>query len=270
MIITKFTSSKEIIENVFRTTGQQTDITPDDVMYWMHECLELVGYPLQYVPKVIGSKQDPAYHFTDYKVPLPCDFYKLIPAGISVNGNPVRWSNSAFHYLLDGDCCDLEHLNSQSMDMFVDNWGNEFSPQAGRNPMQPDKYWDVTFQINDGEIVFNVKEGDVCLAYYSLPVDNDGFILIPDDAKYKRAVTNYLVWKIDHILWRQNIISDKVYQESKYEANWSMASVAAHAKLPDVEQTQSILNSVIRLLPHRNEYQHFFKGLGFPEQRPFR
>ncbi len=270
MIIPKFTSSKEIIENVFRTTGQQTDITPDDVMYWMNECLDLIGYPLQYVPKVIGSKQDPDYDFDNYSVPLPCDFYKLIPGGISVNGNPVRWSNNSFHHLLDGDCCDLNFLNSSATDMFIDNWGNEFSPQAGVSPAQPDKYIDVTFQIVDGNITFNVKEGKVCMAYYSLPVDNEGFLLIPDDTKYKRAVTNYLVWKLDHILWRQNIISDKVYQESKYEANWSMASVAAHAKLPDVEQTQSILNSIVRLLPHRNEYQHFFKGLGYPEQRPFR
>jgi hypothetical protein len=273
MIIPKYCSIKEIFENVFRSTGQQVDITPDDATYWVYEVLQLIGYPLQYIPKVTGSKQDPVYDFTDYKIPLPCDFYKLIPGGISLNGNPVRWRTNSFHYLLDGDCCDVDSLNNTTVDVFTDNFGNSFSPEAiseTNSVTVPDRYWDVTFDINDNWITFNVKEGKVCLAYYSYPLDNEGFLMIPDDAKYKRAITNYLVWKQDYILFRQGVIPDKVYQESKAECNWAIASVAAHVKMPDVDQMQSMFNSIIRLLPHNSEYQKFFQGMGLRESRPLR
>jgi len=124
MIVTKLVSAKEAVEKFYTDTRSQNFLTEDEVKLWTAEIFDLIKFPLQYIPKVIGHKQDPAYDFKDYKVPLPCDFVAFIPGGISVNGNPVRWRSNSFHYLMDGDCCDTQNLNSTVLDIFTDQFGN--------------------------------------------------------------------------------------------------------------------------------------------------
>ena len=269
MIIPKLVSSKVCVEQMYSVTGIQEELIEDDIRLWVLQIVDLIQYPLQYIPKVHGSKMDPDYAFTNYKVPLPCDFYKLIPSGISVNGNPVRWRTNSFHYLMSGDCCNLENLNS-GMDIFTDQFGNEFSPQASSNEKVPNVFQDITFDITDNQIVFNIKEGTVCLAYLAYPFDNDGFLMIPDTAKYVRAVTNYLIWRYDYIKWRQGYISDKVYKVSEEEKDWAISSCSAELKQPDVEQMDALKNTLIRLIPRFNDYNHHFGTQGIMESRRFK
>ncbi len=193
-----------------------------------------------------------------------------MPGGIAVNGNPVRWRQNSFHYLADGECCNLEDINNTALDIFIDQFGNEFSPQASVSPNLAPLFQDVTFDITNNELVFNIKEGKVCMAYWSYPIDREGYMLIPDTAKFKRAVSDYLMWKTDYILWRQGTINNAVYQESKEMKQWSIAAAASELKLPDVEQLESMKHSVVRLLPKWNSYNHFFKDLGVQESRRMR
>lgn len=270
MIVTRLVSSKECVEMFYKNTGIQTQINSDEAKHWMVEIFDLIKYPLQYIPKVTGHKQNPDYNFTNYKVPLPCDFVSFIPGGISVNGNPVRFRSSSFHNLMDGDCCDIKNFGSANLDVFRDNFGNEFSPQASLDPNSPMIFQDVTFDVYNEEIQFNIKEGKVCLAYYSYPIDNEGYIMIPDNAKFKRALVDYLIWKNDYILWRQGAISDAVYKESKANKEYSVGSAAAELKLPDDYQLDSMKDTLIRLIPKFNSKNHFYKDLGVQEQRRFR
>lgn len=268
-LITGYVSSKEVYERVMARTGQQYELNIDDSRLAIADLMDMMNLPQTYIQKVIGSKQDPIYKFTNYTVPLPCDFYRLLPAGIAVDGNPVRWRTNSFHYLKGGECCDLDTLNNNT-DIFKDNFGNEFSPQVGATNTLSALYQDVTFDISDGTITFNVKEGDVCLAYYAYPLDNDGFVMIPDNAKYKRAVANYLIWQNDYILWRQNAISDKVYQESKNESSYAIAAASSAIKMPSEYEMSSIKATLIRLLPKINHENHFYGSMGIPESRPMR
>lgn len=272
MIIPKLVSSQAAVEKFYSYTGTSNELQDDDIRLWVSEVFDLMPYYLQYIPKVIGHKQDPDYDFTNFTVPLPCDFYKLMPGGLAVDGNPVRWRQNAFHYLMSGDCCNVDNLNNTAISTFVDQFGNEFSPNISTDSLASisNLYRDVTFDITDGKIVFNTQSGKVCMAYWSYPVDNQGYLLIPDSAKYQRAVADYLIWRNDYILWRQQSISDKVYEESKRNKDWSIASAMSEMKIPDVEQIESMKNSIIRLLPRFNSYNHFFKDLGVQESRRMR
>lgn len=265
MIIPKLISSRVCVEMFYAFTGIQSELIDDDIRLGIGEVCELIAYPLQNIQKVIGSKTDPLYAFTNYTVPLPCDFYKLIPSGILVNGSPVRWRQDSFHYLMDGECCNLDTLNNTIIDEFTDNFGNIFSPQAGTNVSSSQR--DITFDISDNRIVFNIKEGDVCLAYWSIPLDQEGYVMIPDTAKYKRAVTDYLIWRNDYILFRQGVIGRDIYQISEQNKLWSIGSAANELKLPDVEQSEIIKSGLVRLLPAINQYNSNFKSFGNQEQR---
>ncbi len=268
MIIPKLISSKEILEKIYSDTGATVEINTDDFKLWVAEIYDLAGMPAMYRQKVIGYKQDPKFDFKHYQVPLPCDFRALVPAGIAVNGSPTRWSQNSFHYLLDGECCGVDQLTGTSLDIFEDNFGNEFSPQLGNQWNSAER--DVTFDIYNGKITFNIKEGKACVAYWAYPIDNEGYLEIPDDAQVKRMIADYVIYKQDYIQWRTGNITDKVYEESVNNKNWSIGTAANKIKLPDVEQTQLLMDTIIKLLPDRNEYSKFFKGMGQPEQRHFR
>lgn len=266
MISPKLISSKVCVEYFYSHTGTANELMEDDIRLWTSELQEIIGNPLQFIPKVIGVNANAAYDFKNYSVPLPCDFYKLMPSGLSVDGYPVLWRQNAFHYLMDGDCCDLDNLNSTMLTEFQDQFGNTFAPEIPGEAGTSNFNRDVRFDITDGRIVFNVKQGKCCMAYWSLPIDNEGYIMIPDTAKYKRAVTDYLIWNNDYILWRQGVLSDKVYQVSNENKVFSIAAASMELKVPDENQTQVIQNSMVRLIPLINSYNTFFQSLGKEEK----
>ena len=268
MIVTSLVSSKIVAEHFYASTGIQNEITEDDLKLWIGEVYDLIGTKGQFIKKIIGSKQDTRYEFDNYTVPLPCDFASLIPGGVIVNGQSVHWDQNSFHYLKDGDCCDLGFLNSHIIEEFTDQFGNQFSPQVGTVDGGNDLR-DVTFQIQQEAFTFNIKKGKACVAYWAYPFDNEGWIMIPNTAKYIRAVTDYVIWKYDYIQWRQQVIPRDVYMVSEENKRWGIASAANEIKMMDGDQMELMKNLITRLLPKFNEYNHRFSTSAM-ETRRFR
>lgn len=263
MTIDKYTSIRSILERVYADTGYQFEIPHDDLILWTVECMDLIGYPLTYIPKIVGINNNTDYDFSNYRVPLPCDFHKL--QAIAVNGVPAEYRTNSFHNLLDGKCCGFNNVSPSIYDQFTTVAGS-FSPQEG--VLSPSTYTQiVTFDINDNYITFNIQTGKACIAYWAFPVDDDGFPIIPDDTKYKRAVQNYLIYKVDYRLWRQGFIEDKVYKESQLNWEWSIKSATNHLKMPSVDQMETLKNSLITLIPKFNSYRNFFHDLSIKSSR---
>ena len=258
MLIANYTSSKEIINNFFRNTAYNDLFNLGDGAYWIYECMELIGAPLQYIPKVIGLNGDPAYDLQDYRIELPEDFHKLI--AVAIDGVLAVPSQNLFHHMLDGSCCDYNLDQSARMDNFYDNFGNIFSPQAlplnTRIVANP-----PTFTINNNYLTFDIKEGKVCMAYYAFPLDDEGFPLVPDDVKYKRACSSYLQLKMDYILWRQGMLSDKVYMKSEEDWKWDVASASSHIKMPDVNQAESLRRQLTKMVVRNEDFRTAFSTI---------
>jgi hypothetical protein len=258
MLISKYTSSKEAINNFFRNTAYNDLYNLGDAAYWVYECMELIGFPLQYIPKIIGYKGEESYQLENYRIELPTDFHKLI--AISVDGVMAVPSQSSFHHMLDGGCCGFEDASYSDKDLFYDNFGNTFSPQAlplntrivASSP---------TFTINNNYITFDIKEGKVCMAYYAFPLDDEGFPLIPDDVKYKRAVASYLQMRIDYILWRQEMLSDKVYMKSEEDWRWNVASASSHLKMPELNQMESLRRQLTKMIVRNEDFRTAFSTI---------
>lgn len=262
MLISKYTSSKEAINNFFRNTAYNDLFNLGDAAYWVYEAMELIGHPLQYIPKIIGHKGDEnydlSYNVEHYRVELPSDFHKLI--SISVDGVMAIPSQGMFHHILDGGCCGFDEVTYSGQDLFYDNFGNTFSPQAlpfntrivASSP---------TFTINNNYITFDIKEGKACMAYWAFPLDEEGFPLVPDDVKYKRAIASYLQMKIDYILWRQDTLTDKVYMKSEEDWRWNVASAASHIKMPDVAQMESLRRQMTKMIVRTEDFRTGFSAV---------
>ncbi len=264
-LVARYTSVKEILEKVYRDTDYQQEIAHEDLIQWVIEAMDLIGYPLTYVPKIMGHKENTAYDFTNYRIELPCDFHTL--QAIAVDGYPAYPATNQFHELMDGACCGFDNISPELQDIFYEDYVGElisigpYSPQALplNNPSSTNSQ--VTFTMNNNYVTFNVETGKACIAYFAFPVDNEGFPIVPDDTKYKMAVTKYLIMKIDYRLWRNGFISDKVYQESKDEWMWYCGSSSSHLKIPSLHQMETLKLSLTRLIPRFNSYATFFKNL---------
>lgn len=270
MTIDKYTSIKSIVERVYGDTGYQFEIPHEDLILWTVEAMDLIGFSLTYVPKVMGYKENSNYEFDNYRVPLPCDFHKL--QTIVVDGYPAYTSNN-MHYLLDSKCCGFDGLYGGIEDLFYNSFDASlvYSPQApspisGYNHGSPEGRV-TTFDINDSWITFNIQKGRTCIAYWAFPIDEEGFPLVPDDTKYKRAIYSYLIYKVDYRLWRQGFIDERVYRESENQWLWAVSSASAHLKIPNVEQMELLKTSLIRLIPRFNSYQSFFHDLSINNNR---
>lgn len=263
MHIAKYTSTKEIINNYFRNTAYNEHVNLGDMAYWVYEAMELIGNPLQYIPKVLGHNADSSYELSDYRVELPCDFHRLI--AIAVDGVMAVPATSTFHHLVGKDCCG-EMTDSYPPELFYDNFGNAYSPQAlplnihlATNP--------PSFTLNDNYITFNIKHGKVCLSYYAFPLDDEGYPLIPDDLKYKRAVSSYLQYKMDYIMWRQDLLDDKVYVKSEQDWMWNVASAASHLKMPDVNQMEGMRRQFTKMIVRNQDFRTAFANISLPGYR---
>ena len=235
--------------------------------------------------------EHPNLDIKNYRAELPCDFYSL--EQIAVNGLPAEYSGNTFHHLLDGACCGVEGYTTLANDVKERNWGelvkvtesegygssyyverNDALSNTEGGLMSFDmtttvdsNFNPITFDINNNNITLSVKEGKVCMAYLAIPTDIDGLPLIPEDTSYQLAVKKYLTMKIDYIAWRRNELQPAIFQHSEQEWAWYVGQAGNKAKMPNIDQLESIKNQVMRLLPQVNHHETFFKSLGSPELR---
>jgi len=285
----KYISLKSIMEEVYSDNGYQYELPWVDAMMWTEEALNLIGHPRQYVRKVTGHKENPNLDIKNYRAQLPCDFYKL--EQVAVNGQPAEYSTDSFHHLMDGNCCGIEGFTNLAAHVNEKKWGTlvkvtNDDGTAGyvqRDDAQTNTtdgvmsfnltdvmlgdYEPITFDLNNNNITLSVKEGKVCMAYLAIPTDEEGLPLIPDDTSYKLAVKKYLTMKIDYIEWRRGTLAPQVYDHSEREWMWYVGQAGNKAKMPSLDNMESIKNITMRLMPRVNEHESFFKGLSSPSVR---
>ncbi len=252
----KYCSSEEILSRVFRDTGMSSEIPIVDAIEWIYDALTELNAPMQFKNSFIGYKEDSRYDFTTWKVPIPCSAYRI--RTVLVDGHPAVPSSNNTHEMLDGNCCGFNNISTEEQGWFQDNWGTEFSPLLGNASSAPTQ---ATFTLNSNFITFDRAKGKCCLFYWEFPVSERGFPEIPDDAIYKKYITNYITSKLDYIMWRQGMITNQVYQDSEEKRMWSAGQVSAKAKIPDELQLEVMKRDLIKLVPRFSEFHTNFRNL---------
>jgi hypothetical protein len=231
------------------------DVNWEDCIVWAGEALDKIGAYQQYLRKVTGDLENPCLDIVDYKAKLPCDFFKL--EQIAVNGYSATYAGNTFHHILDGCMCTIDSTTEEAASIFTDSLGNEFSNLAGGNQyglQQP-----YTFDINDNFITLNVQEGKVCIAYQAIPIDKDGFPMIPDKESYKTAVVKYITMMLDYQMWRTGKIADKVFQHSEKEWLWYCGQAKGDGNMPNLDKMEQIKKQFIKLIPNIDQHRVFHK-----------
>ena len=302
-MIYKYTSIKRVIAKVFTDLNlQEGTHRISDMIEWASEALEKIGAFPYFVNKVTGMDGNQVLTVSNYQTALPHDFHNVIQMSFSPDEKgpfyPMRYASGSFDYgkldnsevlgtspteviwpesnvvTLAMDLYSLDYatalakinnepitrnkltamLNQMSKSSSVDLKGGPFNTTS-----------DLTYIINGSYIKTNQRDGYIMMAYQAVPVDTDGYPLVPDDASFLEALYWYIVMKLYYPEWRQGSIRDAVYYDARRSWNFYCKQAYGSALMPNADQLESIKNDWLRLKPEINQWSTGFSTLGQQE-----
>jgi len=233
-MISGYKSIKTLISKLYRDLNINTELPEDSIIEWVAEALNIIGAFSQY-----DSISD-CLELVNGKAKLPCNFYKLVD--ITYKNKPLYWSSNSVATNYGCHNCQIPTHNSN-------NCGH-------------------TFYLNNSYLITSLDSTDtdgVCIVYLGMPVDEEGFPMIPDDVMYDKALTAYVVYMLDKAEWRKGKITDKVKADSEADWLFYVNSARGAANMPSTAQLEGLKNTMQRLMARPNMYKVSFKGLSKPE-----
>lgn len=244
----KYVSVKQVIGKVYRDLGLSDQINFADAVEWAGEAIELIGAPFHFVEKVERIV------VANYKAHLPCDLHYIETS----SGLPTDDTS-------EEACASIDTSGFRAMRYSTDSYHHWYC--GGSSFKDNNCSSDLTYKVNDNYLFPNFETGFVLLSYKGIPTDDDGYPRIPDDIKFKEAVSAHIKWKLDFIALRQGKISQGIYQISTQERDWYIGAAQTRANMPSVDMAESIKNNFVRMIPKINQHADGFKGAGGAEQR---
>jgi hypothetical protein len=130
--------------------------------------------------------------------------------------------------------------------------------------------------VRDYIFIDTIEDGEVQISYMKYPFSQvpisgtdpieyeDGFPMIPDDERYIEAVACYMRYKLDYKLWRKNLISSQVFQDSEREWLFYVNSANTSLMTPDYDGAEALYRSLTKIVHDRSANQYAFKYLNTP------
>jgi len=117
------------------------------------------------------------------------------------------------------------------------------------------------YSCNRYTITTNATNGCIRISYKAIPIDKEGFPLVPDNEKFKEALKYHVLWNTYEILSFQQEIPDKVLAQVEKQYMWYVGSADNSLRMPNISEMESIKNSIIRLIHSSNNYEEGFRNL---------
>lgn len=117
-----------------------------------------------------------------------------------------------------------------------------------------------------GKIIYTTfKDGEVTVAYKSIPVDEEGYPMILDNERYKNALELYITRDRFKKYFQKGQISQNVYQDAQQEYAWAAGQLSEELKMPSINEWENISQAHNQLLPKTEEFKKGFETTGITE-----
>lgn len=213
------------------------DLTLETVIDYAVDFMRIVGIPKTFIDKI-----EPI-DIENYRGELPCDLYKIIqirPLNLS-KIDAVDNTQEQSQILVDPRKPALRY-STDSFHMSPFNRGSDF-----------------TYKQQGNCIITSFEKGVVEVAYKALPIDDNGYPLIPDDSTYTRALELYIKVQYFTIQYETGKITIQVLNKAEQNYAWAVGQAQSHMIMPSLDQMESISNLWNRLLPTRGHMNGFVK-----------
>lgn len=257
MITPRYTTVDRILEKV-RNEGFE-EVYRDDIMEWMWDVVGYLGIVQALQDKVVEVE------FDNYRFNSPNDLYEINGIREKVTQCGLRRSTDLFHTLNHVDNI-AEPTRFDGITVNVTPTGTGESTAFITAPNQPLNMTQMIYLERDLLIYLGFKQGTIQMSYKAFPVDDAGFPMIPDDAKYIRAVVDYICMKIAKRLMLRDQLSERKYIILETNYYFSAGAARTKAHIPDMDLMEAIKNRSLRLIPTITEHRSSFRFTGESER----
>lgn len=203
------------------------------------EAIRLIGAPLSFLDVV-----SPLITIANYKAALPLNLLNIKGVRIITNDDNYDDGAIALRYATD-----------------VYHAGANCNPDSN-----DDIPYEYTYTVQNGVIFTSVPDGTIQISYKALPIDDEGFPLVPNEQKTMLALEYYILHRYLEPLWLIGKITDKAFNYIETKRHFYMAGADTSLKLQSVDQWESIMNTINRLIISDGAYKTFYKGSGERER----
>lgn len=119
-----------------------------------------------------------------------------------------------------------------------------------------------TMKIQGSVLYVTFETGKVLLSYKSIPLDEDGMPLIPDNSVFLEALELYIKKQWFTILYEMGTITISILNNIKQDYAWKVGQCNSEFTLPSIAEMESFTNMWNQMIPARNEFRRGFKRLG--------
>jgi len=212
------------------------ELTYDLAAEYALEGIRLIGAPLSLVNKV----SDPPIKLQYNKALLPEDVVEI----------------KQIRYMVDKDDDDNYKI---PMTLATDSFHNRNNCKSVSNN-------ESTYVVEEGIIKTSFTDGYVEISYRGLPVDDDGFPLIPDNQKVALAIEYYILFRYFGPLYDVGKITKQAWDRIETAKCWYIPSANSDIKIQSYDHVEAIMNSINRIIINTNAHSNFFKMAGKKER----
>lgn len=167
----------------------------------------------------------------DYRATLPCDYYKIIQVRNYKTKEVFRSSTDNFHY--------------------------------SKNKTHS---YDLTYKLQGQVIYTSIKNGTIEISYTAIPVDCDGYPMIPDNSSFILALEAYIKKKQFNILLDLNKITPAAFNQACQDYAWLVGQAQSDLIMPSIDELESISSMWNTLIPRVEEHKTAFINNGSREK----
>lgn len=218
------------------------DIPFETAVEYAVDFISLMGTPAIYDEKTA------VIQIHDWKGPLPCDFEHMIQ---------VRAAAGCQHNRRWLDCHPL--------------WSHPIYRESGASfhmsEWKPNQHFtgEFTYKIQGMVIFTSTKDVDVEIAYRAFAIDDEGYPLLPDNTSFLRGLELYIKLQWFTVLFDMGKISGQVLSNTQQEYAWAAGDAQSEFSRLNIDEAETLFNSMKTLLPRNNEHWRGFFTNGSKE-----
>lgn len=293
MSIPKYKSCREIISKTVRQLDLSgEDIPWEDMVEYINDALRHIGSYFQFTQK------EGVVSIVDNKGKLPCDYHEMIRILSSVNSplntdealtaqdtkNILKYNlriEELEGFLLTEVNAtkilayqnEIKNLKADEVEFLktIKTYTTPSSTSYGlrdsrllnynSNLINPDNNCsNQDYRIDLDTITVGFKTGSLVIQYQAIPLDEEGFPLVPDTPMYDDA----LFWRIASMMALQGKLKNKDLSFDYCDQKWKRYCRGAYSDsmMPDLDGMERLKNQFYQLKPNLHQYDNLFTSLG--------
>jgi hypothetical protein len=228
---TKYITVEELLGEL-KDHPMLEDLTLERVITYAIQFCKKWGANVLFEEKIVTLKAE------DFRVLLPCDFYKIISIRDHYTKLNYRYSTDVFHYMPD------HHIMHDDINV-IDRSDFDVDHEV------------LTYKVNGNVVFLSTKSNTVDIVYQSIASDENGYPLILDDETYLQALRDYIKVQRFTILFDTGKIQGPVLQNAQQQYGFSAKVLRNHMAKITPDQAESMANILNNMIIHRGQYNGY-------------